>query len=60
MRVALVHDYLNQYGGAESFHPSLSSGLRSLKPLGFSISATGNPRLPKPLVINQYQRQSIV
>jgi len=47
MRVALVHDYLNQYGGAESLRIPFGL-LRSLKPLGFNISATGNPVSPTP------------
>ena len=47
MRVALVHDYLNQYGGAESLRIPFGL-LRSLKPLGFNISATGNPISPTP------------
>jgi len=39
MKIALVHDYLNQYGGS----------LRSLKPSGFNISATGKLPFSRPL-----------
>ncbi len=44
MRVALVHDYLTQYGG-------VASQLRgSFKPLGLNNSATGNlQRFPDPI-----------